>query len=131
MSWAAKKFETVQDAYNAVNKQFAQEQQIEYTSDEIQYQDPIMKQAFDIADENARLDDIYPEYKGDTIRIIDPVELKQAQFEIVQETNPMQDDYHVGIRSVDDIKTFAETINDEESFVWGDYSREDAKRDLA
>lgn len=85
----------------------------------------------DLADENARLDDIYPEYKGETIRIIDPVELKQAQFEIVQETNPMQDDYHVGIRSVNDIKTFAETINDEESFVWGDYSREDAQRDLA
>lgn len=56
--------------------------------------------------------------------------LKQAQFDIVQANNPMHDDYHVGIRSVDDIKSFDETIDDEESFVWGDYSREDAKRDL-
>ena len=100
--------------------------------DDIPFQDVYLQdEYFDVAEENARLDDIYPEYKGETIRIIDPAELKQAQFEIVQETNPMQDDYHVGIRSVDDIKTFAETISDEESFVWGDYSREDAKRDLA
>lgn len=57
--------------------------------------------------------------------------LKQSQFDIIQSNNPMHDDYHVGIRSIDDIKTFDETINDEESFVWGDYSREDAQRDLA
>lgn len=88
-------------------------------------------QQFDLADENARLDDIYPEYTGDTIRIIDPAELKQAQYEVIQRTNPMQDEYHVGIRSVNDIKTFDETIDDKDSFVWGDYSQEDAKRDLA
>lgn len=82
------------------------------------------------ADRGRKYEGLFTE-TGETIRIIDPVELKQAQFEIVQETNPMQDDYHVGIRSVNDIKTFAETINDEESFVWGDYSREDAQRDLA
>lgn len=34
---------------------------------EIVNQDPI--ESFDIADENARLDDIYPEYKGETINI--------------------------------------------------------------
>ena len=89
------------------------------------------QEQFDLADENARLDDIYPEYTGETIRIIDPAELKQAQYEVIQRTNPMQDDYHVGIRSVEDIKTFDETINDKDSFVWGDYSQEDAKRDLA
>ena len=55
---------------------------------------------------------------------------KQKQFEIIQKTNPMQDDYHVGIRNVEDIKTFEEAIQDDESFVWGDYSEEDAKRDL-
>ena len=92
---------------------------------------PELAEQAELAEEMARLDEVNPEYTGETIRIIDPVELKQAQFEIVQETNPMQDDYHVGIRSVNDIKTFAETINDEESFVWGDYSREDAQRDLA
>lgn len=90
----------------------------------------ILKQS-DLAAENARLDDIYPAYTGDTIRIIDPAELKQAQYEVIQRTNPMQDEYHVGIRSVNDIKTFDETIDDKDSFVWGDYSQEDAKRDLA
>lgn len=57
-------------------------------------------------------------------------ELKKEQFEIIKESNPMQDDYHVGIRSVSDIKTFAETIDDDESFVWGDFSRDDAKEAL-
>ena len=30
---------------------------------------PLLQESFDIADENARLDDIYPEYKGETINI--------------------------------------------------------------
>nr|DAE46842.1 MAG TPA: crystallin beta/gamma motif-containing protein [Caudoviricetes sp.] len=55
---------------------------------------------------------------------------KKKQFDIVSRENPMQDDYHVGIRNVEDIKTFEETLDDEESFVWGDYSREDAEADL-
>ena len=55
---------------------------------------------------------------------------KKAQYKIIQETNPMFDEEHVGIRSPKDIKTFEEIINDEESFTWGDYSKEDALRDL-
>lgn len=35
---------------------------------------------------------------------------KQAQFDIVQATNPAPDDYHTWIRSVDDILTFDEAI---------------------
>ena len=42
----------------------------------------------------------------------------------------MQDEFHVGIRSPKDIKTFAEAIKDEESFSWGDFSQEDAQRAL-
>jgi hypothetical protein len=57
-------------------------------------------------------------------------DIKTKQLEIIQKTNPMQDDYHVGIRSIEDIKTFDETINDDESFVWGDFSQEDAKNAL-
>lgn len=105
-----------------------------YKDEDIQivgFDEPQVLEQFDLADENARLDDIYPEYTGETIRIIDPAELKQAQYEVIQRTNPMQDEYHVGIRSVNDIKTFDETIDDKDSFVWGDYSQEDAKRDLA
>lgn len=55
---------------------------------------------------------------------------QNAQFRIIQKTNPMLDDYHTGIRSPKEIKTFDETINDEESFEWGDFSREDAKKAL-
>ena len=55
---------------------------------------------------------------------------KNAQYKIIQETNPMFDEEHVGIRSPKDIKTFEEVINDEDSFTWGDYSKEDAIRDL-
>lgn len=54
---------------------------------------------------------------------------KQKQLDIILRENPMEDDYHVGIRKVEDIKTFEETLDDEESFVWGDYTREDAKAD--
>lgn len=55
---------------------------------------------------------------------------KNAQYKIIQETNPMFDEEHVGIRSPKDIKTFEEVINDKDSFTWGDYSKEDAIRDL-
>lgn len=121
-------YQEMTDNLSALQPQ--QESQDNINIDEIP-DDLMFQESFDLADENARLDDIYPAYTGDTIRIIDPAELKQAQYEVIQRTNPMQDEYHVGIRSVNDIKTFDETIDDKDSFVWGDYSQEDAKRDLA
>lgn len=62
--------------------------------------------------------------------IAEAPENKRKQYEIIQSTNPMEDDYHVGIRSPKDIKTFAEVINDDESFAWGDFSKKDAERAL-
>jgi hypothetical protein len=60
----------------------------------------------------------------------DSVETKRKQFDIIQATNPMWDDFHVGIRSENDIRTWEEVLKlDDESegqFVWGDFSREDA-----
>lgn len=57
--------------------------------------------------------------------------LKNAQFEIIQKYNPApKDSNYVWIRSPKDIKTFDEVINDEDSFTWGDYSKEDALNDL-
>ena len=53
--------------------------------------------------------------------------LKQKQFDIIQKYNPMMDDYHMGIRSVDDIKTFDEVVNDDESFYYGDFDQLDAE----
>ncbi len=56
--------------------------------------------------------------------------LQNAQFEIIQSTNPMYDEYHTGIRSPKEIKTFAEVVDDPDSFTWGDFSKEDAQRAL-
>ncbi len=60
--------------------------------------------------------------------------VKEKQFEIIQATNPMWDDYHTGIRSVDDIRTWDEVLQlddkREGQFVWGDFSREDAENAL-
>lgn len=59
---------------------------------------------------------------------------KQKQLEIIKKTNPMWDDYHTGIRTVDDIRTWEEVLelNDESEgqFVWGDFSREEAEQAL-
>lgn len=57
-------------------------------------------------------------------------DIKQKQLDIILKENPMTDDYHTGIRTKEDIKTFDEVINDDESFVWGDFSQEDAKKAL-
>lgn len=62
--------------------------------------------------------------------ISEPTTFKEKQLDIINKTNPMLDDVHVGIRTVEDILDFSDTINDEESFVWGDFSREDAKKAL-
>ena len=56
--------------------------------------------------------------------------LKEKQLEIIQKSNPMADNYHVGIRTIDDVKTFEEAMKDDESFYWGDFSRSDAEKAL-
>ena len=51
---------------------------------------------------------------------------KSAQLDIINSTNPMLDDYHTGIRSVSDIKTFAEAVetasNDAQEGGWEELS---------
>lgn len=44
--------------------------------------------------------------------------LKQKQLDIILKNNPVYDDYHTWIRSIDDIKTLEETLNDGD---WADY----------
>ena len=41
------------------------------------------------------------------------LKLKNKQLEIIQKHNPMEDDYHTGIRSVNDIKTAQEVFTEE------------------
>lgn len=102
---------------------------VELHTEQVKGQDPNLLDLYHVRVKyqgNAQLSTLSP----DNTSIISPESRKVKQFEIIQQTNPMTDDYHVGIRSIDDIKTFDEIIDDKESFVWGDYSREDAKRDL-
>ena len=40
-------------------------------------------------------------------------ELKQKQLETILTFNPMTDDYHTGIRTIDDIRTFQELYDEE------------------
>ena len=78
----------------------------------------------------AELDDTYAIVTGNVyLHRVDGT-VKEQQYKIIQNTNAMSDDYHVGIRDVRDIKTFEEAINDRESFVYGDYTKADALRDL-
>lgn len=37
---------------------------------------------------------------------------KRAQLEIIKRTNPMTDDYHVGIRTIDDIHTWGQVVDE-------------------
>ena len=57
-------------------------------------------------------------------------DLKSKQLEIVKNANPMTDNYHVGIRSAADIKTFEEAMKDGESFFYGDFDITDAEKAL-
>lgn len=61
-------------------------------------------------------------------------DFKQAQFDIIQKTNPMRDDYHVGIRKVEDIKTareaFETQVDEDEDYVYPDFSPADGKKAL-
>lgn len=52
--------------------------------------------------------------------------LKQKQLEIILKTNKMNDDYHVGIRNLNDIKNWEEAMKDSESFVYGDFDQKNA-----
>lgn len=60
---------------------------------------------------------------------------KVEQFKIIQEFNPMRDEYHLGIRKPSDIRTWQEVVNvkndaEEGQFAWGDFSRADAEKAL-
>lgn len=84
----------------------------------------IEKQINKIKSKETKAQELKKDYKNATSR-------QQAQFDIIQKTNPApEESNYVWIKKPSDIKTFEEIINDEESFTWGDYSKEDALRDL-
>ena len=53
------------------------------------------------------------------------IQQKKLQLEIINKYNPMRDTYHTGIRTIKDIKTFKEAVEDEESFGYPDFSKAD------
>lgn len=56
---------------------------------------------------------------------------KQAQFDLLQKTNPMLDDYHTGIRKPEEIKTLQEVIkhhDPDEDFAYPDFELKDAQK---
>ena len=74
------------------------------------------------------------EYEGTTEKIRENLDLrysisaKEQQLEIINATNPMQDDVHTGIRSVEDIHTLAETMSGELLVTTNDWSEEDIQK---
>lgn len=57
---------------------------------------------------------------------------KAAQLEIITTANSMTDDYHIGIRSIEDIKTFEEAVLEGEGLdSYPDYTAEDAAEALS
>lgn len=60
--------------------------------------------------------------------------LKSEQFAILQKANPMKDEYHTGIRTVDDILTaeeaFVAQYDEDESFAYPDFTQEDGQAAL-
>lgn len=61
-------------------------------------------------------------------------EIKKEQLKIINEENPMRDEYHTGIRSVDDIKTpeeaFKTKIDEDEDYIYPDFTKKDGERAL-
>lgn len=57
---------------------------------------------------------------------------KEAQFDIIQKTNAMGDDYHTGIRKPSDIRSPEEAFNpsDDEGYSYPDFTREDGEKAL-
>jgi len=56
--------------------------------------------------------------------------VKVKQIDMINKSNPMTDDYHTGIRTVKDIKTFREAIDDPESFSYPDFNKQKAQQAL-
>ena len=55
---------------------------------------------------------------------------KQKQLDIIKNNNPVNDDYHTWIRTIDDIKTLQETIEDSDWAEYDEYNPDLTKQDI-
>lgn len=56
--------------------------------------------------------------------------LKTKQMDIINNSNPMLDDYHTGIRNVNDIKTLEETLNDSDYIEYDEFNPDLTRQDI-
>lgn len=56
--------------------------------------------------------------------------IKQKQLDIIKDSNPMQDDYHTGIRTIEDIKTLEETLNDSDYEGYDEFNPDLTRQDI-
>lgn len=111
-------FDSVKRAIKRFWKAFADFLHIHYESAE-EVADRVMADLLDGVNPNRELEKL----QGDPH--------KAAQLDIVTGSNAMTDDYHVGIRSVDDIKTYQEAVGEGEGIdSYPDFTAEDAQRAL-
>lgn len=124
-------------ADNNPNRISPREQDIQYMSAVKAYQnesDPAKKESMldKIRDNDVRYSRELKHSKQGAF--FDAEKHKQAQLEIVQNTNPMTDDYHVGIRTVEDIRTAEEAFKEadpDEAYVYPDFTEDDAQEALS
>lgn len=64
---------------------------------------------------STRLSERFNESNDDIRYSLKNKDRKQAQLDIILKTNPMLDDYHTGIRKVEDIKTLGESVEEARS----------------
>ena len=55
---------------------------------------------------------------------------KEKQLDIIKKYNPMQDDYHTGIRNIEDIKTLQEAINDSDYIDYDEFNPDLTRQDI-
>ena len=55
---------------------------------------------------------------------------KQLQLNIILSINPCNDDYHTWIRTLEDIKTLDETLNDEDYLGYDNFTEDLTRKDL-
>jgi len=58
---------------------------------------------------------------------------RQAQFDLLQRTNPMTDEYHTGIRTPEEIRTLKNIVdnyNEDDNFTYPDFTLADAQKAL-
>lgn len=71
-----------------------------------------------------------PVRKGETKEEALNNKFKEEQLTIINKNNPMRDNYHTGIRNINDIKTLSETLNDNDWIDYDDFNPDLTRKDI-